>query len=352
MRALDGKGVRGEARGVEKADDDPGAAEARQRTLDPHPLEPVVGGAEARGVEKPEHHAIDVGPLLDHVTRRAGDLRHQRPLLAQQAVQERALAHVRRADQRYGDPLLDGVSQRERLPQRVDPAADFLHRVAQEGAVGEFDLLFRKIEFQFEQRGQVEQPFAQCLERLGVAAPHLVRGQRMRRARRGGDQIADGFGLREVQLARQVGAQGELARLGHAGAGGDQETQDFGDDERRAVRRDFDRVLARVGAGGAEDGDQHVVDRLFALDDAAVMDRVARGFGQGRRAAEDAVGDGEGFAAAKADDGQGAARRGGGGGDGIAVADHRPSMRRRCPMRSLWALLSLFQRMSWAVVTR
>ena len=39
--------------------------------------------------------------------------------------------------------------------------------------------------------------------------------------------------------------------------------------------------------------------------------------------------------------------------DGIVIGVHYlPSMRSRCPMRSLWALLSLFQRMICAVVTR
>lgn len=63
---------------------------------------------------------------------------------------------------------------------RPDP----LHRLPQLRAVGEFDLFFRKVEFQFEERSEFQQLFAQSFQRVGITSPHLVRGERMGRARR------------------------------------------------------------------------------------------------------------------------------------------------------------------------
>ncbi len=119
------------------------------------------------------------------------------------------------------------------------------------------------------------------------------------------------------------------------------------------MARDFDRVFARVGVRGAENGRQHVVDHAVALGYRTVMHRVAVCLGERPPAPEYPVADGEGFSAADADDGDSPSGGGCRGDDGIVIGVHYlPSMRSRCPMRSLWALLSLFQRMICAVVTR
>ena len=40
-----------------------------------------------------------------------------------------------------------------------------------------------------------------------------------------GDEVGHGFGLREVHLAVQIGAHGELARAGHSAAVGNEQFQ-------------------------------------------------------------------------------------------------------------------------------
>ena len=60
------------------------------------------------------------------------------------------------------------------------------------------------------------------LERRDAArnrAPGLLRGDAGLVERGGFDQVADGFGLRQVDAAVEKGAQGEFARLGQARAG-------------------------------------------------------------------------------------------------------------------------------------
>ena len=104
------------------------------------------------------------------------------------------------------------------------------------------------------------------------------------------------------------------------------------------------------GGGGA--GVRAPAGHCGRLHDPSVVERVCGGVGQFPAAAEDPVAHGQCLRAAHADDGKGAARRGGRGNDRIVIrAVHRPSMRRRCPMRSVRGLRMLFQRMSCEVVT-
>ena len=158
--------------------------DARHRALDAHLFQPVVRCADTRRVEEPEDDPVDVDPLLDDVARRAGDVGNQDALFVEQAVEQCALADVRSSRDRYGDPLLDGIPERERIAQGVDMRPDPLHRLPQLRAVGEFDLFLRKVEFQFEERSEFQQLFAQSFQRVGITSPHLVRGERMGRARR------------------------------------------------------------------------------------------------------------------------------------------------------------------------
>ena len=78
----------------------------------------------------------------------------------------------------------------------------------------------------------------------------------------GGDEVGDGFGLAEVELAVEVGAHGELAGTGHSATVLDEEVEDATDDVSGAVTGDFHGVLASVAVGGAEDGDEGFVDEF------------------------------------------------------------------------------------------
>ena len=164
--------------------DDPRPFDARHGAGDSHLFEGVVRAADAGRVEEPENDPVDVGALFDDVARRAGDVRDHGPFFVEQAVEQCALADVRSSRDRYGDPLLDGIPERERIAQGVDMRPDPLHRLPQLRAVGEFDLFLRKVEFQFEERSEFQQLFAQSFQRVGITSPHLVRGERMGRARR------------------------------------------------------------------------------------------------------------------------------------------------------------------------
>jgi hypothetical protein len=88
-----------------------------------------------------------------------------------------------------------------------------------------------------------------------------VRERRLVGLRGGGvDEIGHRLGLRQVHLAIQEGALGELARLGHAGAVIEQALQHHLRREVAPVARDLDEVFPGGGIGRAEDGDDDLID--------------------------------------------------------------------------------------------
>ena len=77
------------------------------------------------------------------------------------------------------------------------------------------------------------------------------------------DQIADGFGLGQVEASVEKGAHGEFAGLGEAGAAGEREFDDVAQDDGGAVGGDFDDVIGGVGVGLLEVSDDDFVDALL-----------------------------------------------------------------------------------------
>ena len=78
--------------------------------------------------------------------------------------------------------MATATPSRMALPSANELRSDALHRRAQRRTVGELHILLREVEFQFQQRGEVQQFFAQRFELFGVSAAHLRRGQRVRGA--------------------------------------------------------------------------------------------------------------------------------------------------------------------------
>ena len=81
------------------------------------------------------------------------------------------------------------------------------------------DIVFGEIDAGFEQRDQLEQLLLDRGDAARDRAADLLRGHARLVERGGFDQVAHGFGLRQIDAAVEKSAQGELAGLGQTRAG-------------------------------------------------------------------------------------------------------------------------------------
>ena len=95
---------------VDYLHDDLSACDAGVCPFDAHTLYRIVGRAQARRVDEPVEDAVEVQRGFDEVARRARNFRYQRPLLIEQPIEQGAFSYIGTADDRHGDPLLDGVA--------------------------------------------------------------------------------------------------------------------------------------------------------------------------------------------------------------------------------------------------
>ncbi len=79
------------------------------------------------------------------------------------------------------------------------------------------------------------------------------------------DEVADGFGLGEIEAAVEEGAHSEFAGFGETRAAGECEFDDVTEYDGRAVGRDFNDVVGGVGMGLLEIGDDDFVDAAADL---------------------------------------------------------------------------------------
>ena len=112
-----------------------------------------------------------------------------------------------------------------------------------------------EVQFEFEQRGEPEQPFAQRLQGRADVALELAEGQPVGGLVGGTDQVGHGLGLAQVHLAVEVGPAGVFAWFGLAASGLGERVEDLVDDVGRSVAGDLYRVLSRVGVGRTVEGD-------------------------------------------------------------------------------------------------
>ena len=295
--------------GVDEPDDDGGLVEFLEGALDAHALDGVVGLADAGGVDEAEGDALQHDGVFDDVAGGAVDVGDEGAVFLDEAVEQGRFAGVGLADDGGGDAVFDGVAEAERVGEALDDALDFAGQVGEFLAVGKLYLLFAEVEFEFDERYEGEQLLAQAGELAAESATHLLDGQAVRGGRGGGDEVGHGFGLRQVELAVDEGAAGELAGGGQPAALAQQQGHDLLLYVDGAVARDFDGIFAGEGVGGDEEGGDDVVEGVARLvGDGAVVGGIGAGLGQrfAGGGMEYAVGDGDGLGAAHANDGDAA----------------------------------------------
>ena len=131
----------------------------------------------------------------------------------------------------------------------------------QDGRVGsDGDVVFGEIDAGFEQRDQLHQLLLDRLQAFRERAFELLGGDLGLEEGLRVDQVADRFGLGEVEASVEEGAHGEFAGFGEAGAAGEREFDDVAQDDGRAVGGDFDDVVGGVGVRLLEVSDDDFVD--------------------------------------------------------------------------------------------
>lgn len=302
---------------IDHPEHEQGFVQLLPRALDAHLLHDVVGVAQSGRIDEAEGEAPDEGGLLDAVACGAVDVAHEGAVLADQVVEECRFAHIGLADDGHGNALLDGLADMVGPGQRGHVVLDAAGQGEELAAVGKDQVVVvGEVQFEFEQRGEPEQPFAQRLQGRADVALELAEGQPVGGLVGGTDQVGHGLGLAQVHLAVEVGPAGVFARFGLAASGLGERVEDLVDDVGRSVAGDLYRVLSRVGVGRTVEGDDDVVD-LLALG--TVEGGVAQRGGRtgGEVLAEQAAEDGIALAAAHSHDGDGAPHGGGQGADGI-----------------------------------
>ena len=122
------------------------------------------------------------------------------------------------------------------------------------------DIILREIDPGFEQRDQLQQLLLHWLQPPRNGSFRLLRGNPCLIQRSCINQIADRFGLRQIDAAIEVSAQGELARFGQPRAGLTQALQSIPQHHGRSMARDFDHIFGGVGARRGEISDYDLID--------------------------------------------------------------------------------------------
>ena len=159
---------------INYAEYDFGLGNLPEGPLDAEPLDLVGRGADAGRVDEAEEDAADHAGLFDRVAGGAGDVGDDGAVVAEQGIEQGALAAVRRADDGDGHAVADGVAQAEGVGKLAAVRAGGIEQRAQPRAVGELDVLLAEVQLQFQQRRELQQLFAQLAQFGGIAAAKLI----------------------------------------------------------------------------------------------------------------------------------------------------------------------------------
>ena len=277
----------------------------------------VVGLAQAGGVVEHDGYAVQIEGLFQHVAGSAGDFGDDGAIGAEQRVHEGRLADVGAAHQGHAQ----AVALHDSAPRRVA-------RASSRRSWSESSVEASRARSMAGTSSSSKSTSASIWARRSRQAARISRTASERRpaswlaatARAAGSgrghQVRDGLGLGQVQAAVEEGAEGEFARAGGAGAGGQQAVQYAAQGNRAAVAAQLGNVLAGVRAWTRHEEQQGLVDQLIVAVEDLHQVRIAR-FGVAG-AAGDAAGNPQGFRPAHANHADATAPyRGRDGGDGV-----------------------------------
>jgi len=183
------------------------------------------------------------------------------------------------------------------------------------------NVVFAEVNAGFEEGDEFDERLLYWCDAAAECAAHLAGGLAGLGEGLGFDEVADGLGLSEVEFAGEECALGKFAGVGEAGSEEEGAAEEKVEDDGGAVGGDLDEVVAGVGVGGGEEGDDGFVDGLGGLRvSGLVEDGGEAGTAVFERLTEtdELGGDGGRVGATEADDSDAAAAGGRrDGGDGV-----------------------------------
>ena len=220
-----------------------GFVDAGEGALDADGFDLVLGFADACGVHQAELDAVDDEGLFDGVTGGAWDVGDNGTLFLKKGVEEGGLACVGATCDDGEDAFFDGIAKAEAVDETVGDLLDALDHGEELVAVCKLYVLFREVEFQFEEGGKVEKFVAEAFDFGGHAAAHLLEGDGVGTGGGGSDEVGDGLCLCEVKGTVEEGSLGEFAREGWTGTVVGKEGKGFAQDKGAAMEGDFATVF-------------------------------------------------------------------------------------------------------------
>ena len=239
------------------------------RALHANALHCVARLAQPRRIRQQHAHAANLHGFGQRIPRRAGNIRHNRALAAQQRVEQAALARVRPAAEHHAQSLILDTP-RPRVTGGLQSGRNRFagSRHFQRGL--RLFHLVREVDRRSHRRQQGRDLRPCRPHERGYAALHLPHGAAHGALTARADHPHHALGLRQINAPVHERPIGELARLGHPRARRHQQHQNFADERLRTVAMDLRDVLPCIAVRRAHQNGHRFIRNLAVFHHAAV----------------------------------------------------------------------------------
>ena len=159
------------------------------------------------------------------------------------------------------------------LPVWNDAVSHFVGNAGKFITIGKLHFLVREVQFQFEQRGEMQKFVVQSGQFSAELSTHLAHGHLMGCLVGRGYQVGHSFRLREVHLSVEESPLGKLAWQSLSGSVLNEQFQYALHDIWTSMTTDFGAVLTCIAMWCAEYRHQHIIHSLAY---ASIMKRMRR----------------------------------------------------------------------------
>ena len=145
---------------------------------------------------------------------------HNGTIVLKQRIKQGRFSGIGCTDNGHRPSFAQRIARRKRVGQSGGLALHGGRHGIELTAIGKFQVLVvGKIQFQLEQRGELQQLLAQSGQSLTEMSAHLTHRHAMRRRRRGSNEVGHSLCLRQVHFTVQKRPTCKFARFGRLSPG-------------------------------------------------------------------------------------------------------------------------------------